>query len=73
MTETQFAWVIELGDSPVSQPLYWTAGLPVKDRPPTSFSSDHLQAVRFAREEDAAKVASALVTARVRICEHGWV
>lgn len=69
----EFAWVIEHGNSPVSQPLYWTAGLPIKELPPRHWHSNHLEAIRFARKEDAEKIATALLEGvPVRICEHGW-
>lgn len=70
--KSEFAWLIELGDSPASQPLYWSAGIPAKG-PPTNWHPDHLEAVRFARKQDAEKVATALAGGvSVRICEHGW-
>lgn len=68
----ELAWVIEHGDSEVSAPRYWAGS----DRDPqrsSAWTSNHLEAIRFARAEDAQKVAQrALGGVEVRICEHGW-
>ena len=58
-------WVIERGDSEVSAPKYWDG---------SAWSSDHWQAVRFARQLDAQRVALHLPIGGKppRICEHGW-
>ena len=69
----EFGWLIERGDSEVSAPKYWAAGM----RDPATFSawtSNHDQAIRFARKLDAKRVAERLMKdIPVRICEHGWV
>lgn len=61
-------WVVEHRSSPVSQPMYWTGfgnGQGI-------WCDDHLQAIRFAREEDARKIADNFDTAH-RVCEHIWL
>ena len=61
---TEFAWVIEHVDSPVHSPLYFN-GI-------NQWSKDHLEAVRFSREQDAMKIMSNLGQGNHRVCEHGW-
>ncbi len=73
MTE-ESGWVIEHGESETFKPLYWR-GDNHESRPEgddnifNPWSYDHLQAVRFARKEDAEKVK---FLSEVRICEHAW-
>jgi hypothetical protein len=65
-------WVIELGDSSTSAPKYWAAGQTDATRP-SAWTSNHREAIRFARQEDAEKTAKRLMPGLpVRICEHGW-
>ena len=72
-TPTEFAWLIERVDSEPCAPLYFSAmgGCLVP-----YWSPDSLQAMRFARKEDAAKMGQHLgeieTNCEVRICEHGW-
>ena len=63
--ETEFAWVIERGDTPPSAPAYWTGG--------EGWSQDHMDAVRFARKQDGEKVAYHFRQPNCRVCEHGWI
>lgn len=65
---TEFAWVIELGSSPVSEPEYYAPQLP------KSWTKDHNLACRFARKQDAEVIADAygISDEPIRICEHGW-
>lgn len=65
---TEFAWVIEMGRSPVSAPEYWAGN---------RWSTDHADAIRFARKEDAERTAKGFdddpaPEADYRFCEHGW-
>jgi len=56
-------WLIERADSEPSAPKYWCVG----------WTSNHAQAIRFARKEDAEMVAQRMMKGvAVRICEHGW-
>lgn len=70
--ETEFAWVIERGDSSPSAPTYWTgpSGLSGDDG---GWSQDHMDAIRFAREEDARQVMCRFRYPNCRACEHGWI
>lgn len=61
---TEFAWVIERGDSPPHSPTYWTG--------PDRWSQDHQDAVRFARKQDAERVACHTGQGYHRVAEHGW-
>lgn len=67
-------WVVELAESEPSKPLYWR-GSNIESRPLgdsniyNQWSHDHMQAVRFARKEDAEKLK---FLNEVRICEHQW-
>ena len=63
-----FAWVIERGDSRPSQPTYW-AGIAATH---STWSEDHMDAVRFSRKQDAEKVACGLGQGYHRVCDHGW-
>ena len=60
-------WVIEHGRSQPSYPEYWAA---------TGFDHDNLKAIRFARKEDAERVANALgggfPEGYHRIADHMW-
>ncbi len=68
----EFAWVIERGDTPVSEPKYWAAGQ-IDAARFSAWTSNHTQAIRFARKEDAENVANRIMKGTdVRICEHGW-
>ncbi|MCK9994030.1 MAG: hypothetical protein Dbin4_02550 [Alphaproteobacteria bacterium] len=66
---SEFAWVIERGDSQSCDPTYW-AGLSRLD---SKWSQDHMEAVRFARKQDAEKVACGLGHGYHRVCAHGWL
>jgi len=66
--EAESGWLIELGRSPVSAPEYWCG---------SGWSTDHMQAVRFARRIDAERTAAGwddepAPETPYRICEHGW-
>jgi len=67
---TDFAWLIERGDSPVSAPIYFAGysqrGVTVL------WSGNPSAAVRFARKEDAEKVSYAFLDSNNRVAEHGW-
>lgn len=59
-------WVIERGNSQPSTPTYWAG--------PDRWSQDHMDAVRFTRQIDAARVASRETwLAPHRVCEHVWI
>jgi hypothetical protein len=67
---TEFGWVIEKHDSEPCEPLYWSCGVN-----PLSWSKDNLEAVRFARKEDAARFMDECfdhANMKNRIAEHGW-
>lgn len=64
---TAFAWVIERGDSQPCAPTYWTG-----PNNGGGWSQDHMDAVRFARKQDAERVACQLGQGYHRVCEHGW-
>ena len=64
MAHEESGWVIERGDSQPCAPTYW-AGV---DR----WSQDHIDAVRFARKQDAERVAYGLPSPNCRIAEHAW-
>jgi hypothetical protein len=59
----QNGWLIEDAESDVSHPLYFCGIM--------HWTHDHMQAVRFARQSDAQRIASSL-NVPVRVCEHGW-
>lgn len=64
-------WVIEAADSSVSEPKYWTGHADATRS--SSWTSNHNQAIRFARKLDGERVAERLMNGVfVRICEHGW-
>lgn len=66
---TEYGWVIERGDSPTSGPLYLSA---VSANPlEQHWSADHMDAIRFCREQDAWKVEN-LCRGSHRVCLHGW-
>ncbi len=68
---TDFAWLIERGDSPVFAPIYFAG---YSRRGVTAlWSGNPSAAVRFARKEDAEKVSYALLDANNRVAEHGWI
>jgi len=62
--EVEFGWVIERGDSTPATPTYWAGS--------EYWSQDHMDAVRFARKQDAERVACRLHGGYHRVCEHGW-
>lgn len=65
-------WVIERGDSEPSAPKYWAAGQQDPQRT-SAWTSNHLEAIRFARKLDAERVAErAMNGIQVRIAEHEW-
>ena len=69
---TEYAWVIERGESDPSAPKYWAAG---SWEPSNSYAwtSNHEEAIRFAREIDARRVAERIMKGMdVRVCEHAW-
>ena len=62
----EIGWLIERADSSPAEPLYYfpyTAGEP--------WTKLHVNALRFARKEDAERVATVLGI-KARICEHQW-
>lgn len=64
---SEHGWLIEHGGSPTSAPLYWCGG--------NEWYADHMRAIRFAREIDAAKVKDYIdygVDHGHRVAEHGW-
>jgi hypothetical protein len=64
---TDFAWLIERDG-----PLYWTAPSAMLDER-DGWSPDHLRAIRFARKEDAERVAKYFTRHDdCRAVEHGW-
>ena len=65
--ERAFAWLIETGDH-----MYWTG----RRADMTSFTSDHMDAVRFARKEDADRLIGWLLNefhVFLVAREHGWL
>lgn len=72
---TSFAWVIEDRESELSRPRYFTG----KRHPAMQWSDpgDHAAACRFARREDAERIAAFAgfydPNPTHRICEHGWM
>ena len=65
-------WLIEAADSPTDAPSYLQSASR-RVSPEEWWASDHMRALRFAREEDATSFArSYLPDTRVRICEHRW-
>lgn len=68
------AWVLEHAESPSSQPRYWAAGQ-IDPARSSSWTENHMAAIRFARSEDAQAVADRLMKKAgvpVRVCEHIW-
>jgi len=70
VAEVEGGWCIEFIDSPVSRPAYLsglrrnnTGLIPV-------WNTDHLQAIRISREEDAIKIADGL--GGHRVAYHEW-
>lgn len=69
MAAEESGWVIERGDSPGFEPLYYA---PQTD---AGWDKDHLLALRFARKQDAEVIVAAYCLDDehgVRIAEHGW-
>lgn len=67
---TEYAWVIERGNSPINEPEYWTG---------IGWSKDNLRAIRFARKVDADRALSGFDEddplpgqPEHRVAEHGW-
>lgn len=70
--ETESGWVIEKGDSPASEPKYWTAGQTDASRS-SAWTSNHMHAIRFARKLDARRTSERIMKGiEVRIAEHNW-
>ena len=68
----ELGWLIERGDSEVAEPKYW-AGTDRDPQRSSAWTSNHMEAIRFARRDDAEKVAKrALGGIGVRICDHIW-
>lgn len=68
--KTSYAWVIEHGNSSAAEPQYF-AGFDAFNH--FRWSRNHLDAVRFSREQDAGTVARGdRFGERHRVCEHGW-
>lgn len=62
---TQYGWVIEGAWSAAQTIEYWTGG--------PLWSQDHMNAIRFARREDADRAAFMMLDGmNVRVVEHGW-
>jgi len=58
-------WVIEGAWSDPAAPQYWAGS--------SLWMSDHMCAIRFAREHDAKQAASAMLDGmNIRICQHIW-
>lgn len=69
---TESGWVIERADSDAAEPKYWAAGQREAERS-SAWTSNHMEAIRFARKDDAEKVARRIMRGvGVRICEHQW-
>lgn len=65
-------WVIERADSSPAEPKYWAAGQRDAERS-SAWTSNHMAAIRFARYDDAEKVANRLFPdIKVRIAKHEW-
>jgi hypothetical protein len=63
--ELSYAWVVEGGWSETCQPDYWAGA--------STWSGDHLNALRFSRKEDAQQAADLMLSGmNIRICEHAW-
>lgn len=62
-TPVETAWLIELPESRNGMPLWWTGG---------GWTTDSLEAVRFARQCDAEAVIRAVMGAVGRATEHQW-
>lgn len=64
--ERDTGWVVEGAWSDPSEPQYWCGS--------SLWSSNNLQALRFARRHDAQQAADAMCAGmNVRICEHVWL
>lgn len=67
---TRFAWVIEHGNSTAAEPDYFAGFDAFKH---FKWTRNHLDAVRFLREQDATAVARGdRLGDQHRVCEHGW-
>jgi hypothetical protein len=65
-------WLIERADSSVAEPKYWAAGQRDAERT-SAWTSNYMEAIRFARKADAEKTAYRLFPEiAVRLAEHGW-
>lgn len=67
---TEYAWLIESGDSQVSAPLYYAGYNELKSKSCWSYTLD--DAIRFSRKADAEKVSRLMKQQNNRIAEHGW-
>lgn len=71
-------WLIERADSEPAEPWYWSAGAywlePITDPGRlAAWTQNHNEAIRFARKDDAEKLAKRLLThVEVRVCQHVW-
>jgi hypothetical protein len=65
-------WLIERGDSDPAKPWYWAAGQRDAERS-SAWTQNHMQAIRFARKDDAEKVQRRLFKdIAVRVAAHEW-
>lgn len=70
---TEHGWVIEAGWTTPAQPEYWTGPEGSGDGLLQGWHADHMQAIRFARKQDASKIARCLIDPQsYRIAEHAW-
>lgn len=64
----EIGWLVERGDSPPHSPVYWAGPIGYGA---SSWTRDHMDAIRLSRKQDAEKVAGAL-NGNHRACEHRW-
>lgn len=70
----QYGWIIEAGWTTAPDLKYWSGcavlgGGGVQH----SWSANHAKAIRFARDQDAKKIASMLIESEAhRVVEHAW-
>lgn len=77
MADTEHGWLIEHGDSEPSAPRYWAVGAyfnEVSDpRRSSSWTENHNEAIRFARQLDAERVVQRCMRGiPTRVCHHEW-
>ena len=70
MSNVEYGWLIEHKETGPAGPAYWTPKPFMLRVEPWTF--DNLDAVRFARREDAQRVADTLPGGPHRVAEHGW-